>query len=157
MKHKYIPLFILFFLKFSTQTTELDIKFVQAVDNIFSIQSGLSPTSQNELCMKNIKDMFLRQEIPWTANEIRNSSDEFILKIAILATYSSFSSWKKTDSGKIIINQYGFPVKSTSILETEIDVLLCIICALMTVLATSHLLFLVDTKNVNTTPQPTKT
>ena len=107
--------------------------------------------------MKNIKDMFLRQEIPWTPNEIRNSSDEFILKIAILATYSSFSSWKKTDSGKIIVNQYGFPIKSTSILDTEIDVLLCIICALMTVLATSHLLFLADTKNINTTPQSTKT
>ena len=101
--------------------------------------------------------MFLRQEIPWTPNEIRNSSDEFILKIAILATYSSFSSWKKTDSGKIIVNQYGFPIKSTSILDTEIDVLLCIICALMTVLATSHLLFLADTKNINTTTQSIKT
>lgn len=123
------------------------VAFNNALDSLFYLESGANPLSSHELCNKNIRDVLIRQDIPLDANRLKNMSNVDLYKLSILAAFTGISSWKRNNDNQILLNDFGHPLESFNVLTVEGDVLLCIICALLIVIATSHMLAAMDEMN----------
>jgi hypothetical protein len=113
-----------------------------ALDHVFSMSSQANPVSNNEACRRSIQDLMTRQHIPQKIADLRNLDDVALFQLAMLASVAGISRWgrdpynttllKITDDGRLI-----HPYSPGAV---ESDVMLCIICALLTVIATFHLI-----------------
>jgi len=113
-----------------------------ALDQVFSMASQANPVSNNEACRRSIQDLMTRQRIPQNIADIRRLDDVMLFQLAMLASVAGISRWgrdpynstllKITDDGRLI-----HPYSPGAV---ESDVMLCIICALLTVIATFHLI-----------------
>jgi hypothetical protein len=138
-----------------------------ALNGVFSMLSKSNPVSNNEICRKSIQDLMIRQNIPQTIAEIRKLDDVSLYKLAMLASVGGMSRWGR-DGSLLSITEDGHLIHPYSPGAVESDVMLCVICALLTVIATFHLIPPYHTqnsaagtttnkiKNVSLQPQPTQ-
>ena len=112
----------------------------QAMESTFVLASSSGPVYNSQACSKSVRDLMIRQNIPVTAAGLRALEDAELLRIGMLASVACISSWTRdandtmlqlTDEGQLI-DQY---LPST----VEVDIMLCIICALLIVIATFHI------------------
>jgi hypothetical protein len=119
-----------------------------AMDEIFVLDSGSSPISNHERCNHNIKNLLLRQNYPLNVTQIKNMDLTSLYKFVILASISGISHWKRNpSSNKIILTDNGYPIHPSSPINVESDIMTCIICALLIVIATFHLMYSLSSAN----------
>ena len=124
-----------------------------AVNELFVLDSGASPISNHETCFHNLKSLLIRQKIPLNVTAIRNSSPSYLYKLAMLAGISGITSWKRetvsSSGGKIKLTDHGYPIHPSSPTNIESDVMTSIICALLIVIATFHLMYVLNQRSEN--------
>ena len=123
-----------------------------ALDGVFSMESQSNPVSNNEFCRRSISDLMTRQMIPQKIEDIRKLDDVALYKMAMLASVGGMSRWVRdaADSALLTITEEGHLIHPYSPGAVESDVMLCVICALLTVIATFHLI----PQNFNQVQQP---
>ena len=126
----------------TTNATADQGEWYEALDEIFSMASYANPASNNEACVNSIRDLMKRQEIPLATAELRMLNDVQLHKLAILASVAGISRWTrdKDNVTKFLIAENGHLLHPYSPGAVESDVMLCIICVLLTVIATFHLI-----------------
>ena len=123
-------------------TQEKDSAWDSALNGVFSMLSQSNPVSNNEVCRRSVQDLMTRQNIPQTIAELRKLDDISLYKLAMLASVGGMSRWGRdsADSNLLTITEDGHLIHPYSPGAVESDVMLCIICALLTVIATFHLI-----------------
>ena len=123
-------------------TQEKDSAWDTALNGVFSMLSRSNPVSNNEVCRRSVQDLMTRQNIPQTIAELRKLDDISLYKLAMLASVGGMSRWGRdsADSNLLTITEDGHLIHPYSPGAVESDVMLCIICALLTVIATFHLI-----------------
>lgn len=147
-------LFIFIFLKrcYIVEAVVVDTRAVshledwnEAMNVIFDLDSGSSPVSNYETCNNNIKDLLIRQRMLLNITLIKEASPQKLYELSILAGLAGISPWKRDKlTNKIQITDYGYPIHPSSPTNVESDVMTCIICALLIVIATFHLMYIMN-------------
>ena len=110
-----------------------------ALDSVFALQSQSGNAGDLFLCRKRTMDLMRRQRIPIHADAMRRLSDEQLNRIGILAAVAGLGQWKRDEAtDKMLIDDHGMLVRAFVPSMVESDVLLCLICALMSVIAVRH-------------------
>jgi len=133
----------LFFFFQSSVSTALDVTnaaFGLAMDRVFVLDSASSPVSAQESCLLNIRDLLIRQRMPTNISDVRNMKDSELYDLLIRASITGISPWKRDDNNKIKLTDFGYPIHPSLPTNIESDVMTCIICALLIVIATFHLI-----------------
>ncbi len=115
-------------------------QFAEAMDNLFVLDSASSPVSAQESCLMNIRDLLIRQKLFFNVTEFHNLTDVKIYEVLILSAMTGISPWKRDDDNKIKLTDFGYPIHPSLPTNIESDVMTCIICALLIVIATFHLI-----------------
>jgi hypothetical protein len=146
-----IFLYFVFFVGYCEGDDVVDSTWDSAINSIFAMRSQVAPVSNCIMCKKRIGDLLDRQNIPKNAMELRNLDDKVLQKLAILAGVAGMSRWlrDKTDPSLILLTEEGTLIHPYSPGAVESDVMLCIICALLTVIATFHLIPPIALSNSN--------
>ena len=86
-------------------------------------------------------DLMRRQRIPTSPEKLRALSDTELMRIGILAAMSGIGQWVR-DAGTdaVVVDDDGRIVRALVPTAVENDAMLCIICALLTVIAVFHVL-----------------
>ena len=121
---------------------ERDDAWDAALNGVFSMLSRSNPVSNNEICRRSIQDLMTRQNIPQTIADLRKLDDVSLYKMAMLASVAGMSRWGRdaSDGNLLTITEDGHLIHPYSPGAVESDVMLCVICALLTVIATFHLI-----------------
>ena len=115
--------------------------FSQAMDNTFALASKSAAVSGQRTCTKSVKDLMVRQGIPIVLAELRNLSDAELYSLAFLAAVGGISRWNRAEgSNLILLTEDGILTHPNSPGAVENDLMLCIVCALLTVIAIHHLI-----------------
>lgn len=138
--HIFLLQFLFFFLEQGNSFDLQNSKFAEAVNKIFVLDSVSSPVSAQESCLMNIRDLLIRQKLPLNVTEFRNMDDSKIYEVLILSALTGISPWKRDDDNKIKLTDFGYPIHPSLPTNIESDVMTCIICALLIVIATFHLI-----------------
>jgi hypothetical protein len=111
------------------------------MDRVFVLSSRASSVSGNYLCTKSITDLMIRQNIPTTTVALRALNDTALLQLAMQASVAGVSTWKRDPSTNVLfqLTDQGRLVSPYTPNAVESDVMLCIICALLIVIAIFHL------------------
>jgi hypothetical protein len=119
----------------------LDPAWGDAMNRVFALSSKSSSVSGNFMCTKSIANLMVSQNIPSTAAGLRALNDTEILQIAMLASVASISMWKRDAPNNALfqLTEQGRLVSPHTPNAVESDVMLCIICALLIVIAVFHL------------------
>jgi hypothetical protein len=112
-------------------------EFGAAMETVFALNSGTGPVSAHAASRRALSNLMLRQSIPFTAAELRALTDTELLRIAQLAAVGGASRWKRNDN-LILLGKDGQMAHPYSPGAVESDVMLCVICALLTVIAINH-------------------
>lgn len=112
-----------------------------ALDAVFVLASKARSVSGNMACRQSILDLMVRQTIPTNAEAIRTLSNTQLLSLAMLASVGGISTWKRDASDDYLfqLTDEGRLIHPYSPNAVETDVMLCIICALLIVIATLHM------------------
>jgi hypothetical protein len=134
-------LLLLFFTKVTPAPLVLDATWSDAMTNAFALTSRSNAVSGNLVCSKSIFDLMVRQRIPTTPSLLRALNDTELLRVAMIASVAGVSTWKRdvatntlfqlTDQGKLVQ-----PYTPNAV---ESDVMLCVVCVLLIVIAIFHL------------------
>jgi hypothetical protein len=110
-----------------------------AMDSIFALQSGVTPVSGHVAARRALSNMMRRQSIPQEISDLRSLSDADLFRLAQLASIGGVSRWKRnTSNDLILLTDNGQMIHPYSPGAVESDVMLCVICALLTVIAIHH-------------------
>jgi hypothetical protein len=85
-----------------------------------------------------VLNLMLRQDIPPSPSQLRLLSDDALLRLAQLAAVGGVSRWKRENGTKILLDGDGVMMHAYSPGAVESDVMLCIICVLLTFIAMTH-------------------
>jgi hypothetical protein len=130
-----------FFLGKGQAMLYLDPAWGDAMNRVFVLSSKSSSVSGNLLCTKSIMDLMIRQSIPLSPLALRALNDTELLQIAMTASVAGISSWKRDSTSNTLfqLTEQGRLVSPYTPNAVESDVMLCIICALLIVIAIFHL------------------
>jgi len=118
-----------------------DISWKRAMDMTFASKSGSSATSENILFSKNIQNMLIRQGLPTNVSTARQLDDVELYRILFLAGVSGLTPWERDPASNFIfLNEHGHLVHVATPTLVESDIMICIICALLLVIATFHII-----------------
>ena len=119
----------------------LDPAWGDAMNRVFALSSKSSSVSGNFMCTKSIANLMVRQNIPSTAAGLRALNDTEILQVAMLASVASISTWKRDAPNNALfqLTEQGRLVSPYTPNAIESDVMLCVICTLLIVIAVFHL------------------
>ena len=136
-----ISFFIILSMVFQSACGEAIFAFGEAMDSAFVLASQAAPVSNNMACKKSILDLMIRQNIPHESPDaIRSLSDRELYKLAMMAAVAGISRWTRNDNNTLLaLTEDGKLIHPYSPGVIESDVMLCVICALLTVIATFHL------------------
>lgn len=134
----------------STETEVSDREaWETAMNDLYVLDSGSSPISNHETCFHNIKNLLIRQKIPLNVTALQASKPAYLYRLAMLAGLSGITTWKRDASGKIKLTDHGYPIHPSSPTNVESDIMTSIICALLIVIATFHLMYVLNQKSEN--------
>ena len=119
----------------------LDPTWGDTMNRVFVLSSKSSSVSGNLMCTKSIMDLMIRQSIPLSPLGLRALNDTELLQIAMTASVAGVSSWKRDTVSNTLfqLTDQGRLVSPYTPNAVESDVMLCIICALLIVIAIFHL------------------
>ena len=141
MHHVAFLLCIMFQCLGADTAARMDEAFGQAVDSTFALTSKSSAVSGQRTCTKALKDLMVRQGIPIDLSELRKLDDAKLYSLALLAAIGGISRWNRADdSNLILLTEDGILTHPNSPGAVENDLMLCIVCALLTVIAIHHLI-----------------
>ena len=111
------------------------------MDGVFVLSNKAASVSGHMACNKAVADLMRRQSIPLAPSSLRALNDSSILRIAMMASVASISSWKRDASTNTLfqLSETGRLVHPYTPNAVETDVMLCIICVLLLVIAIFHL------------------
>lgn len=113
--------------------------FGDAMNAVFALQSGAGPVSAHLASQRRVEGLMRRQGIPQDAAELRTLPDAQLLRLAQLAAVAGVSRWKRDDAtNAILLTDGGEMMHPFSPGAVESDVMVCVICALLTVIAIHH-------------------
>jgi hypothetical protein len=128
--------------------------FAGALNALFTLQSGAGNAADLLLCQKRTLDLMRRQHIPLRVEDLRALSDMELYRLGILAAISGLGQWRRHETtDAMLIDDQGVLVRSLVPDTVESDVLMCLICALLTVIAMYHVTL--STPTASPTPQAT--
>ena len=82
-----------------------------------------------------------RQRIPASPDKLRAMSDTDLMRVGILAAMGGLGQWvRDASTDAVMVDDDGRMVRALVPTAVENDVMLCIICALLTVIAVFHVL-----------------
>jgi len=113
--------------------------FDQAINSAFALASGSRSPADKQACRKSLLDLMARQGIPTQTISLRALSDADLYRLALLAAIGGASRWRRDDDNNLIFTEDGHLVHPFSPGAVESDVMLCLICALLTVIAIHHI------------------
>ncbi len=111
--------------------------FGTAMDAVFTLQSGAGPVSAHAASRRALSNLMRRQAIPSAAPDLRALPDAELVRMAQLAAVGGASRWKREEN-LIVLAKDGQMMHPYSPGAVESDVMLCVICALLTVIAINH-------------------
>jgi hypothetical protein len=118
--------------------------FAGALNAAFTLRSGAGNAADLLLCQKRTLDLMRRQRIPLRVADLRALSDVELYRIGIMAAVGGLGQWRRHETtGALLVDDRGALVRALIPDTVESDVLMCLICTLLTVIAMYH---------VNTTP-----
>ena len=109
-----------------------------AMESVFALQSGVTPVSGHVAARRALSSLMRRQSIPQKLQELRALGDADLCRLAQLAAVGGVSRWKRTNDELILLTENGQMIHPYSPGAVESDVMLCVICALLTVIAVHH-------------------
>ena len=115
--------------------------FNTAVDSLFILESRSFPVSGQLVCIKALRALLLRQGIPIRLDLLRQMKDVELYQLALLAALGGASKWNR-DSGTnlvVISDDNGALSYPNTPKAVEGDLMLCVVCALLTVIAMHHM------------------
>jgi hypothetical protein len=112
-----------------------------AMNSAFVLASKSSSISGSLPCSKSVFDLMTRQNIPTTPAALRALNDTEILRVAMIASVAGISTWKRDAATNSLfqLTEQGRLVHPYSPNAVESDVMLCVVCALLVVIAIFHL------------------
>lgn len=127
------------------KTPEPDVPqaFSDALNRLFALQSQSGDAANLPACRRRMLDLMVRQSIPVRIQAMRHElSDADLYRLALLAAVSGLGEWKRDTprNNTLLLDARGrlIPALVPSLIES--DVLLCVICALLTMIAICHVL-----------------
>lgn len=115
----------------------------KAIAQTFALSSGAAGVQYNAKCQQRIKGLMQRTSIPYNITSLRwNTTDEELLHIAILASIAHISPWQRVvkNPALILLDDSGKLLPLYSISSMESNIMLCVICTLLAVIASIHIL-----------------
>jgi len=113
--------------------------FSQAINSAFALESRSRRPADKQVCRKSLLDLMARQGIPTQIASLRALSDSDLYRLALLAAVGGMSRWKRDDDNNLLFTEDGHLIHQFSPGAVESDVMLCLICALLTVIAIHHI------------------
>lgn len=113
--------------------------FPNALDMTFALQSSSLGVSNHEAVMRSVTDLMIRHGIPTDARALRNTSDERLLQLAMVAAVGSISNWRRANEGQFLVDERGALLRMYSPGAVESDIMLCIVCTLLAIVVMFHI------------------
>lgn len=112
-----------------------------AMNAAFALSSKSSAVSGNLVCSKSVADLMIRQNIPLQPDALRGLNDSALLRLAMMASVAGISAWKRDVATNTLfqLTEQGRLVHPYTPNAVETDVMLCIICVLLIIIALFHL------------------
>jgi hypothetical protein len=127
------------------------IAFAAALNSTFMLQSRSSSVGGHPLCRKRLLDLMRRQRIPVRLESLRALPDADLYRIALMSAVGGVGQWKRDElTDALLLDEQGTLLRAFVPNTVESDVMLCIICALLTVIAIHHIIL----GGVPTAPAP---
>ena len=109
------------------------------MEAVFAMQSGAAPVSAHAASRRALSNLMRRQSISLDLQQLHALSDVELFRLALLAAVGGASRWKRDEaSNLILLTKDGQMMHPHSPGAVESDVMLCVICALLTVIAIHH-------------------
>ena len=108
-----------------------------AINETFAIGGGAMAPSHLSVCHRRMCDLMTRQRIPCLAADLRGLSDAGLYRIALLASIGGMSEQWQRDAATdaFLLDESGRMQPAFAPSQVESDVMMCIICALLGVIA----------------------
>ena len=115
--------------------------FEAAMGVVFAMQSQSASPEHVALCRRRVLTLMQRQQIPASLPALRELPDADLYRLAIMAALAGLGPWTRdaTTDG-LVIDDRGAIIPALMPSAVESDVMLCIICALLTVIAVFHVI-----------------
>jgi hypothetical protein len=111
----------------------------EAMDSSLSFFSSTANPSNNTLCTHNIRELMIRNGIVPSASSLRNNlTDAQLMRLGILASIALISPWNQDAQGKFFITDRGILVEDYHPSSSESDIMLCIVCVLLSIIVLFH-------------------
>ena len=117
----------------------LHAEWGNAMNSTFALSSGSSSVSNSLICSKSVFDLMTRQGIPTTPDSLRALNDTEILRVAMISAVAGISTWKRDANSLFQLTDHGRLLHPYTPNAVETDVMLCVVCALLVVIAMFHL------------------
>jgi hypothetical protein len=113
--------------------------FAGALNAVFALQSGAGNAADLHLCQKRTLDLMRRQRIPLRVADLRTLSDVELYRLGIMAAVGGLGQWRRHETtGVLLVDDQGALLRALIPDAVESDVLMCLICALLAVVAMYH-------------------
>lgn len=114
----------------------------QALNMLFALRSQSGDAADLFLCRKRVLSLMVRQRIPAQIQTLRALSDAELYRLAVLAAIAGLGQWKRdvARNGTLLIDDRGRLIRELVPDTVQSDVMLCIVCALLTMIAVSHVI-----------------
>lgn len=117
--------------------------FLNAFAKTFALSSGSTGIQYNAQCLQRVRGLMQRHSISTVVSELRwNTTDDDLMRLAILAATAHISPWQRLakDPALILLDDSGKLMPMYAISSMESNILLCVICTLLAVIASIHIL-----------------
>lgn len=135
----FFSLFFLILTAAQAQTPQAPAEdaFSAALNATFTLEGGVQSPTQIGACARSLQSLMRRQRIPETAWELRGLSDARLVQLALLAAVAGTTGpWQRDGSTDLLLlDELGRLRPAFVPNQVESDVMLCLICALLALIA----------------------
>ena len=120
-----------------------DSVFTSAFSKTFALSSGADNVEHNVEALSRIEMLMTRHSIPLNITQLRwNTTDAELMNMAILAAVAHISPWQRLPKNQkmILVEDNGRLLPAYSISSMESNIMLCVICTMLAVIASIHVL-----------------
>ena len=116
--------------------------FIGAFQNTFAALNGMDGIEKNQFAVQRIYNLMKRGGIPTSADELQPLTPKDLLRLGMLAAVANISPWQRptTNSTVIYLTEDGIALLQNTVSTIESNIMLCVVCSLLTVIASMHLL-----------------
>jgi hypothetical protein len=137
--------------------------FDQAINSTFAMYGGVGEPTHLGVCQRRMHELMQRQQIPTELTQLRALTDAELYRLALLSAIGGMSTeWQRdADSDLFLLDEHGRMLQAFTPNRVETDVMLCVISALLGVIAVYYLILIpgagTNTNNNNNNNNATTT